>query len=160
VLSHGGDKPLPAPDSLQSTALPASAIPPPTGTRAITYTYVTQQLTGAAESPGNSDARGYHPAGNRTSVTINGIQQAACSHNAANQAQGWTFNPVRNLTGDGATGHGFDAPGRLSGTTALGQTRGFAYNGACTLVSQVANGTTTLATRASCRREARKSSIC
>jgi hypothetical protein len=39
---------------------------------------------------------------------------------------GWTYDAGGNLTSDGASSYGFDALGRLTGTTAPGQTRGYA----------------------------------
>jgi YD repeat-containing protein len=52
-----------------------------------------------------------------------------------------------NLTGDGTTTYGYDALGRLTGTSASGQARNYAYNGDGTLVSASANGTSTAYTQ-------------
>ena len=102
-----------------------------------------QELTGATESPGSSYTYGYDPAGNRTGVTVNGVQAQHYSYNAANQVNGWTYDAAGNLTSDGTSTYGFDALGRLTGTSATGQTRNYAYNGDGVLASSVANSTST-----------------
>ena len=74
---------------------------------------------------------------------MNGSQTQHHAYNAINQVNGWTFDAAGNLRNDGTTSYGFDALGRLTGTTATGQTRNYAYNGDGTLASSVANGTST-----------------
>jgi RHS repeat-associated protein len=111
--------------------------------RTITYTYDgIQELTGAVGGPGRSFAYAYDPAGNRTSVSVNGVPQASYTYNAANEVTnpGWTYDAAGNLTGDGTTTYGYDALGRLTGTSATGQARNYAYNGDGTLVSASVNG--------------------
>src|ERR1039457_7182328 len=80
---------------------------------------------------------------------MTGARLAGYRYNEANQVTnpGWTYDAAGNLTNDGVTSYGFDALGRLTGTTALGQTRGYAYNGDGTLVSATANGTSTTYTQ-------------
>jgi len=98
-------------------------------------------LTGATESPGSSFAYAYDPAGNRTSVSVNGVQQAGYTYNAANEVSnpGWVHDTAGNLTSDGTTSYAFDALGRLTGTAAGSQNRNYAY-GDGALVSAGVNG--------------------
>lgn len=56
---------------------------------------------------------------------------------------GWTYDNAGNLQSDGTTTYTFDALSRLTGTSATGQTRAYAYNGDGTLVSATVNGTAT-----------------
>ena len=56
---------------------------------------------------------------------------------------GWTYGADGNLTNDGTTSYGLDVLRCLTGTTATGQTRNYAYNGDGVLASSVANGTNT-----------------
>ena len=96
------------------------------------------------ESPGNSFAYAYDPAGNRTSASVNGTVVMSATYNAANEVHaGWTYDAAGNLTSDGTTSYAFDALGRLTGTAAGSQNRNYAYNGDGTLVSAGVNGTST-----------------
>jgi len=84
----------------------------------------------------------YDLAGNRTSASLNGVQQASYTYNAANEVTnaGWDYDAAGNLTSDGVTSYGFDALGRLTGTNTSAQTQSYAYNGDGKLVSATANG--------------------
>ena len=71
------------------------------------------------------------------------MQQASYIYNAANEVNGSTYDAAGNLTNDGTTTYGYDALGRLTGTTAGSQSRNYAYNGDGTLVSASVNGAST-----------------
>jgi RHS repeat-associated protein len=134
----------PPPTSTPTSTATSTPAPPPTSTRTITYSYDgIQRLTGATESPGSSFTYTYDASGNRTGGTVNGTPTTSHSYDSANKVIGWTYDAAGNLTNDGTTSYAFDALGRLTGTTATGQTRSYGYNGDNTLTSATVNGAST-----------------
>ena len=112
--------------------------------RTLTYTYDgLQRLIGAVESPGSSYAYQYDLAGNRTQVAANGATTQQHTYDAANQVQGWTYDPAGNLTGDGTSTNSYDALGRLTAGASGAQGSTYSYNGDGTLVGQATGGVTT-----------------
>ena len=94
-----------------------------------------QRLVGAREVPGTVYKYTFDLAGNRTE---------ACTYNAANQVNGFSYDAVGNLLNDGTTMYTYDALNRLLTTSASSQTRTNSYNGDGVLTQQVANGVTTV----------------
>lgn len=58
----------------------------------------------------------YDLAGNRTSVTVNGVQTQNFSYNFANQITnaGYSYDAAGNLTADGTTTYSYDALSRMT----------------------------------------------
>jgi RHS repeat-associated protein len=143
VWSIGSGTSATATPTTTATTTPTSA---PGGTvqmRVVTYDYdALNRLVKAVESPGETTSYGYDLAGNRTSVTRNGVQ-TSYAYNAANQVIGWTYDAAGNLLSDGTTSYSYDALDRVLSTTSGGTTRTHAYNGDGVRVGQSVGGVTT-----------------
>jgi YD repeat-containing protein len=132
---------------LDDISLDSAAMPGPTvaqSTRAINYSYDGMlRLTNAAESSGTSYAYSYDLAGNRTQVTVNGVVMESHSYNAANQIDGWAYDPDGNQLGDLTSTYSYDPLGRLTSVLKGSETRAYTYNGDGVLVAQTTNGVLT-----------------
>ncbi|HSH77080.1 MAG TPA: RHS repeat-associated core domain-containing protein [Herpetosiphonaceae bacterium] len=84
----------------------------------------------------------YDMVGNRTDVWTNGTLVEHRDFNAADQVDGWTYDPAGNLLDDGTT-FTYDALNRMLTTTNGSEQRANTYNGDGTLVAQTANSATT-----------------
>ena len=117
--------------------------------RTLTYTYDgLQRLIGAVESPGSGYAYQYDLAGNRTQAAANGATTQQYAYDAANQVQGWTYDPAGNLLVGGGTANNYDdtrarVPGRLTAGNVGAQGSTYSYNGDGTLVGQATGGVAT-----------------
>jgi RHS repeat-associated protein len=93
------------------------------------------RLTGAATTPGVTHGYGYDLAGNRTTVTRDGLPaEPTRVYDAAHQVQGWAYDAAGNLTNNGTLAYTYDALHRVRTASGLGAGQTYQSNGDGVLV--------------------------